>query len=118
MALVYEGSTLINQAMIESGWVRYHSDISSKRDTIKQHADDAKKEQRGIFGTCHSKENTVNPRCTIKGNIDKSTDTHIYYVPGCAQYNFTVVEKDIGEQWFCTEKEAQQARYIRAKTCD
>src|SRR3989338_7325560 len=26
MALVYIGSTLINQTMLESGWARYHSD--------------------------------------------------------------------------------------------
>lgn len=117
MALVYVDDTLINKELIKTGWVRYHSDNSSKRDEIKNAADTAKKEHLGIFGTCHSKENTENPRCTIKGNIDKSTDTHIYYVPGCAQYSFTVVEKDIGEQWFCTEKEAQKSGYTKAKTC-
>lgn len=117
MALAYAGDTLINLEMIKSGWVRYHNDISSHRDEIKQASDQSRQEQRGVYGMCQSKENTQNPTCNIKGNIDKSTDTHIYYIPGCAQYSFTIVEKDIGEQWFCTEKEAKTAGYVKAKTC-
>jgi len=117
MALVYVGNTLINKEMVASGWVRYHHDNSLVTAEVKAASDLARKEQYGIYKTCHATENTKNPKCNIKGNIDKSTDTHIYYVPGCAQYQFTVVEKDIGEQWFCTEKEAKNAGYSKAKTC-
>lgn len=117
MSLVYVGSTLINKEMVSSGWVRYHHDVSEVTDEIKAESDLARKAKRGIYGACQSVENIEHPTCVIKGNIDKSTDTHIYYVPGCAQYKFTIVEKDIGEQWFCTEQEAQKAGYTKSKNC-
>lgn len=117
MALVYVGNVLINKEMIATGWVRYHHDNSNVTEEIKAASDQARKEKRGIYGACQSTENVKNPRCTIKGNIDKSTNTHIYYTLGCAQYSFTIVEQDIGERWFCTEQEAIQAGYIKAKTC-
>lgn len=117
MALVYAGNTLINKEMVSSGWVRYHHDNSKVTQAVKAVSDLAHQEKRGIYGSCQSMENTKNLKCIIKGNIDKSTDTHIYYVPGCAQYNFTLVEEDIGEQWFCSESEARKAGYIKSKTC-
>ena len=117
MALVYAGNTLVNEAMVASGWVRYHHDISSKTDVVKRASETARNERRGVYGACQSKENLKRPACNIKGNIDKSTHTRIYYVLGCAQYSFAVVEEDIGEQWFCSEEEAQKAGYIKAKTC-
>lgn len=117
MALVYVGSTLINNEIVASGWVRYHHDNSKVTEEVKAGSDLARQEKRGIYGACQSLENTESPKCIIKGNIDKSTDTHIYYIPGCAQYQFTIVEKDIGEQWFCTEVEARKAGYVKSKTC-
>lgn len=117
MALVYAGKTLVNKEMVASGWVRYHHDNSKVTEEVKAASDLARKEKLGIYGVCQSAENTKNSKCNIKGNIDKSTDTHIYYVPGCAQYNFTVVEGDIGEQWFCSESEAKKAGYVKSKTC-
>jgi len=117
MALVYAGNTLINKKMVASGWVRYHHDNSKVTQAVKAVSDLARQEKRGIYGSCQSMENTKNPKCIIKGNIDKSTDTHIYYIPGCAQYNFTLVEQDIGEQWFCSESEARKAGYVISMTC-
>lgn len=117
MALTYVGDTLINEKMVATGWVRYHSDISTKAPEIKLAFQNAREKKYGVYGVCQSTENTDKPKCNIKGNIDKSTDTHIYFIPGCAQYQFTVVEKDIGEQWFCTESEAKKAGYVKAKTC-
>lgn len=119
MALVYDGDTLINQAMIDTGWVRYHSDQSSQTEAIKTTSTNAKEAKRGIYGTCQSLENTKNPDCIIKGNIDKNkyTDNKKYYLPSCAQYPFTIVEEDLGEQWFCNEQAAQEAGFTKAETC-
>jgi len=119
MALVYDGDTLINKYMVASDWVQYHSDSSSQTEVIKAVGVAAKSERLGIFGLCQSTVNTKHPECNIKGNIDqnKSTNNHKYYIPGCAQYPFTIVEEDIGEQWFCTEKEAQVAGFMKADTC-
>lgn len=117
MALIYSGNTLINKELLATGWVRYHHDVTTATDKLKQEVEEVKNKQLGIYGKCHSKVNTSNPRCNIKGNIDKGNNVKRYYVPGCAQYAFTVVEKDVGEEWFCTEKQARDAGYKLAETC-
>jgi len=91
--------------------------VSSKADVLKKSAGSAKEGNTGLYKLCQSKENLEHPECVIKGNIDKNSDARNYYLPGCAQYEFTVVEKDIGEDWFCSEKEAQKAGFVKAKTC-
>ncbi len=118
MALVYAGNALINEEMLASGWVRYHHDNTSKSDVLKKASVQAKENLKGVYGLCQSTENKDNPKCVIKGNIDKNSDRRNYYLPGCAQYQFTIVEKEIGENWFCSEKDAQKAGFTRAKTCD
>lgn len=115
MALVYAGNTIINKEMVASGWVRYHHDTTSMTDEIKAVSDQAKQEKLGVYGMCESMVNTKNPKCTIKGNIDRQS--FIYHLPGCVQYQTTVIEEDVGERWFCSEKEAQAAGFTRAKTC-
>lgn len=114
MALVYAGDTLINEELLASGWVRYHHDISSHEERLKKASEKAKTSELGIYGKCQLKENK---KCPIKGNIDSKTKTHIYYVPGCVQYNTTIVQEDVGEQWFCTEKEARDAGYRKSERC-
>lgn len=117
MSLVYVGKTLVNKEMVASGWVRYHHDTSQVTQEIKSASDIARQERRGIYGKCQSTDTPDIAGCVIKGNVDKNSTARNYYLPGCAQYEFTIVEKDIGEAWFCTEKEAQAAGFVKAKTC-
>ncbi|MBU4210379.1 thermonuclease family protein [Patescibacteria group bacterium] len=118
MALVYVKNKLINEELLAGGWVKYHSDSTSKKEDLKKAGELARKEKRGIFGPeCRQMENLENPECVIKGNIDPSTQEKKYYLPGCVQYKFTVVEKNVGEKWFCSEKEAQEAGYVKSKRC-
>jgi micrococcal nuclease len=118
MALIYVKDKLVNEEMLKSGWARYHTDNSSQKTVLKAAYDLAKEMGLGIFSPqCYQKENPENPQCNIKGNIDKATRVKKYYFPGCTQYEFTIVEKDIGEEWFCTEEEAQEAGFEKSKTC-
>lgn len=118
MALVTLGNVLINEKLLASGWVRYHSDLSSKEEILKEVASRAKEEKKGIYSSlCLEDKNTKNPNCQIKGNIDKNGTSRKYYLPNCAQYKFTLVEKDLGEDWFCTESQAQKAGFTKAETC-
>ena len=117
LALAYVGNTFVNLELLKNGWGRYHHDTTSQKEALQEAGNKAKSERIGIYDQkCYGTE-PDNPKCLIKGNIDKTTDTRIYYYPGCPQYNFTIVEKDIGEQWFCTTKEAEAAEFIRAKNC-
>lgn len=117
MALVYVGDVLVNEEMLESGWARYHSDTSSKENILKRTSQTAKAARRGMYGMCQSIDVPDKQGCIIKGNFDSNSDAKTYYTPDCAQYKFTVIEKDVGESWFCTEKEAQAAGFTKAKTC-
>lgn len=118
MALVYTKDVFVNEEMLLSGWAKYHNDQSSQKSALKTARDLAQEKGIGIFSPkCFQKENPENPKCTIKGNIDKSTKARTYHFPGCAQYDFVIVEKDIGEGWFCAEEEAQKAGFERSKRC-
>lgn len=52
--------------------------------------------------------------CNIRGNISRHTGERIYHVPGQTYYNATMIG-DAGERWFCSEMEAQQAGWRRAR---
>jgi len=117
-ALVYLNNKLINEKMLASGWARYHSDKTTQKKILQTAFNQAKKDKKGIFSPkCRQIENLDNPDCLIKGNIDKNSGAKKYYFPGCVQYKFTIIEKDIGEQWFCNEAEAKKAGFKRSKTC-
>lgn len=115
MALVDVAGVNINAQMLRSGWVRYHHDNSDVTDEMKAAFEESKQRSSGLFGVCQS----VVPDkkgCAIKGNIDQHGNK-IYYLRNCSQYRFTIVEKDMGEAWFCNEKEAQRAGFKKARTC-
>lgn len=57
-----------------------------------------------------------NGGCLIKGNIG-STGEKIYHLPGCESYEKTSIDPERGERWFCTEEEAIEAGWRKAKNC-
>jgi len=119
MAFIYVDQTLINKEILKNGWARYHSDKTSVSEDLKKANDLAKQNSLGIYSLkCYQKENKENPNCQIKGNIENTgRGRKLFYLPNCAQYKFVIVEKDLGEQWFCSEKEAKSAGFIKAATC-
>ncbi|USQ76031.1 thermonuclease family protein [Ornithinimicrobium cryptoxanthini] len=52
--------------------------------------------------------------CVIKGNI-ASDGEKIYHVPGQQYYDVTKISEHKGERWFCTEQEARDAGWRKAK---
>jgi len=120
MAFLSIGNIQVNENMIASGWARYHSDSTSQTARLKEVGQQAKAEKRGIYSElCLQTINNDNPTCIIKGNLEnkRTSGRKLYYLPNCAQYAFVQIEKDLGEQWFCSEKEASAAGYIKAGTC-
>ncbi len=53
--------------------------------------------------------------CDIKGNISYNTREKIYHVPGQNYYNKTKISPQYGERWFCTEAEARDNGWRKAK---
>lgn len=119
VALVYVGNQFVNDEFLKEGWGYYNSDKNSQREVLKATARLAREGKKGVFSSqCYQKENPEDPNCQIKGNIDKELGDKIYHFPGCRQYEQTIVEKSLGEQWFCTEKEALKASFKKSKNCD
>jgi len=119
MALVYVDGKLVNEMMLANGMARYHSDSTTAREDLKTAQETAKTNNLGLFSIkCYQQdENIENPKCNIKANIDKNTGEKVYYVPGCVQYKTTIVEKDLGESWYCSEKEAKEAGFRKSERC-
>ena len=119
VALVYlPDGQLVNEIMAQNGLGIYTSTKTDEREKINQAVESARNNQIGIFSqTCSQTENIDNPKCNIKGNIGKHDREKYYHLPECAEYNRTIVELHLGEQWFCSEKEANQAGYNKSKNC-
>ncbi len=114
VALVYVDNFLINQAVLKQGWGRYGGSDNSQRDNLKQAGGWARENKLGLYAPeCYQTENIDQPGCLIKANFDNK----IYHFPGCSGYNVVVVEKDLGDEWFCSEKEAEAAGYVKSKQC-
>lgn len=117
LGLVYVKDTLVNEALLKDGFVRYDGTPNPKRDVLKAAYDLAVKEKRGLHGPpCRAFE-PDNPECLIKANIERASGEKWYYYPGCQSYPQVMVEKDLGESWFCTEKEAQKAGFNKGTSC-
>ena len=116
--LVYSANGSVNTAMLSSGWaVKYDRDTPN--DPAMQRAtDEARKKQLGLFSSLCTQ--SVNPRdatCQIKGNIPYRDNTKTYHTPGCRSYDFTKVELYKGDEWFCSEDQANKAGYSKTKDC-
>ena len=101
-------------------WICLWLQVCRLADSRESGNQKAKENKLGVYSPeCYQREeNLETPECIIKGNIDLSNKSlKRYYFPGCAQYEFVLVEKDKGEDWFCTEKQAQSAGYTKAKSC-
>lgn len=120
MGMVYLNNQLVNEIVAKNGWAKYATGgpANEERALIRKAAKEAKEKSLGVWNPkCYQKENLENPDCLIKGNIGKSDGRKVYHFPGCAEYERTIVELDLGEEWFCTEEEVQKAGYQKSKHC-
>lgn len=119
MGLVWIGGILINREMLKEGWARPNYDPNSKSEDLKTAYKEAKDAALGIYSSLCKKVNPAPPSkgCTIKGNIDKGTGEHFYHLTTCRHYSQIVLDLDIGEGFFCSEKEAKDKGFRLAPDC-
>ena len=96
------------------------------RDLLSSAGEEAKRERRGLWGKCETKEvlslreeDSVpqDPNCNIKGNISEKGYGKTYLIPGCDNYKSVKIDLRKGEQYFCTEQEALDAGFRKATNC-
>lgn len=114
--------TFINKTLIQEGFARVFTVEPNTRykDMLLKTETQAKQEQKGLWGQCRNNTpqliSTQNPACTIKGN--RNTENHrLYHLPSCPDYQKTQININNGEFWFCTEQEAINAGFQKAKNC-
>lgn len=122
MALVYEGSTLVNKVMLEEGWGRPDYRKNSQRDILTSAYHLGQKNKVGFWSFCISSNppkspNRPNFSCLIKANINADSYLKSYYPPDCFYYKHVVMNLAYGDQWFCTEKEAKEAGFTKSTSC-
>ena len=111
MGLVYVDDKLVNKEILASGWGSFHSDTTDERENLKSAYDKAR-EESWEFGVKNAAKLKIRIILNVISRAILTTipTAEIITFQGCAQYDFTIVEKDMGEGWFCTEKEAQKSR--------
>lgn len=114
ISLVYTKDKFINLEMVASGKAIYRASAGKPPLEIKLAGQKARDQKLGLYGTCIQDSNPQDPKCVIKANNNRDK---LYRFPGCGQYNNTLVETYLGDQWFCTEKEAQKAGYTKGADC-
>lgn len=117
LANVYVGNLLLNEVMLKEGLARYDGTPNPKREILKRAYDYAFENKIGIHSSLCRKEEPEKSTCLIKGNVEKRSNTKSYYFLGCANYQQTIIEKDLGESWFCTEREAEAAGFTKSQNC-
>lgn len=115
---VYQEDRFINEEMIASGWSRFDFNKSDQQDKLALATRQAQDNKTGVFSSlCYQRTNPDNPKCDVKGNISTKTLIKQYLSPGCTSYQSTVVEKDRGEQWFCSEIDAKKSGFVKSGAC-
>lgn len=120
-SLVYTPEIFVNEKMLENGNSYYRIKFEKSPETKKLELaqEKAKNKNAGIFGPeCTQEKNPDNAKCVIKGNVNESTGLKQYSLPGCRYYDQTVIQKYLGDQWFCAESEAQKAGFVKAGGCE
>lgn len=118
VAMVYQNDQLINEVLVKEGRVQYLGASEEGKIQLQTASDYARKNQLGIYSQECLSLNPPQPNCLIKGNVAQdSTHTKIYHFPGCSNYANITVERFLGDDWFCSEHDAQTAGFTKSKNC-
>lgn len=117
VALVVSDGQIINEVMVRNGFAKDTNDNFSAKKAVQDAREFAQKNSLGIYSQKCSQVVPPDPNCFIKGNHDQRQNRKLYSYPGCTNYNRTVVGLFEGDQWFCSEKEALAAGYVKSGDC-
>jgi len=128
---VKDDDVFVNQLLVKEGYAFKNpmSPDNRYRDLFSSAQEYAKENSLGLWGECDYEEEEAaklreknstppNPDCAIKGNISEKGYGKIYLLEGCPNYNRVKIDVRKGEQYFCTEKEAREAGFVRSDSCD
>lgn len=116
-AYTLEGNVAAN--MLKSGMavsLNKSNTDEVKKEGFTEISQTARNKKVGIFSDkCTQSKNSENPKCDIKGNVSRYGK--FYRTSDCSQYNITILQLYLGDQWFCTEAEAKNAGFTKSPDC-
>lgn len=123
-------NVFINSEMVRGGYAKSSYIKPNRRYLAQLQADEraAQEEEAGLWGACEQEElaenlererdvDSFSDECVIKGNINKRHEKD-YFVPGCPNYKRVKIDPRKGEEWFCSEEEAEEAGWQRSAACN
>ena len=121
---------LVNAYMVANGYALTTAIPPDKhyRELLRAKQEKAKRNKLGLWGACNYKEKNdtslreqdskpTNSECIIKGNISEKGYGKTYLIPGCDNYERVKIDIRKGEQYFCSEAEAEAAGFRKATNC-
>ena len=120
---------LVNDYIVRQGYALYLSSPIDKRyqQLLVDAQETALRENKGLWKECDYEQEIstrrqedyepTNSDCVIKGNISEKGYGKTYLLPDCDNYNRVKIDFRKGEQYFCTEKQAQAAGFRKATNC-
>lgn len=111
----YHGLAMVNRVMIEEGLGKYQFSGTQYGEVLKGAHEVATTGKLGVYSSLCRQIETKRFDCQIKGNIRDGKKT--YHLPTCANYGDTIVDTSFGDQWLCTEQEAEAAGFTRSPKC-
>lgn len=113
LAYVFVDGLFVNQELLAQGAGKFYFDALNTRysSLLEKAAEEGHDRILGLWQAC-----APDPQkgCLIKGNQDE-LDKRWYHLPDFRHYPVTKINLSHGDQWFCTEKEAQKAGFKRAR---
>ncbi len=117
VSLVYTPEGSVNEELLRNGLVRIEKRNGPDEERLEEAGRYAIDHSLGIYSDkCLSKKPDQSG-CDIKGNIHHGDGENIYTLPGCQSYPNTIIQKDLGDRWFCIEAEAIKAGFRRSGNC-
>jgi len=113
LAYVFVDGLFVNEALLDRGAAEFQLDTVNVvyQDVLITAAQKAHQDKIGRWSKCapNSKEG-----CRIKGNVDESGHRW-YHLPHFRHYNQVVISPEKADRWFCTEAEAIEAGFKKAR---
>lgn len=127
-----DSDEFLNYELVRKGFARadVRAPDTQYRDLLNTAEIEARNDGLGGWAECdwleeyHAERPTVvgdieppSAQCVIKGNISEKSYGKNYFIPGCPNYNVIKISPEKGEQYFCSEAEAQSAGFTRSASC-
>lgn len=116
LANVFVGNIFVNKVLAEEGLARFEYVKSPYYDELKEAQNQARSDKIGIFSSLCRMTSIGSVDCNIKGNT--RAGEKIYHLPSCPNYSDVIIDESYGDHWFCSETEAINQGFRKAKGCN